>query len=75
MHKYIYQHCFSDNRTPPSNDFLHPDETPSEVFSLEVKQINAYFQVPNFDHHVNLLQMRAYLDLELKDWSQQVKNI
>ena len=52
---------------------LHPPESPAEILKVDVKELCAFFEIINLDHHVPILCLRSSLDATLKDWSKKVR--
>nr|KAG5703288.1 hypothetical protein BaRGS_025530 [Batillaria attramentaria] len=51
---------------------LRPPDAPSEILKVDVKEVCAYFEVVNLDHHVPILLLRTSLEATLKDWSKKL---
>ena len=52
---------------------LHPPESPAEILKVDVKELCAFFEIVNLDHHMPILCLRSSLDATLKDWSKKVR--
>ncbi|XP_076444664.1 LOW QUALITY PROTEIN: intermembrane lipid transfer protein VPS13A-like [Babylonia areolata] len=51
---------------------LHPPESAQDILKVEVKEVCAFFEIVNLDHHIPILCLRSSLDASIRDWTKKL---
>ena len=63
---------FLDEEEPATGPVFGPLDPPTEIFTLDVQEVCAFFEVENLDQTVPLLCIRTSVDGKVSNWTKQV---